>query len=328
MNEVRLFDRQPLYDWLQDNGGEAWLQRLAASCEERYRIDYHGLFPQWEAAWKALPEKGNATLDGTCDAVAVRDSSREISADQLRETLMNFHPWRKGPFQFFDVFIDTEWRSDWKWARIAPHLDLQDKSVLDVGCGNGYYGWRMLAAGASFVLGCEPLQLYNYQFEVFRKYSDFVDRHFVVPITDDELPTNCSVFDVVFSMGVLYHRTSPIDHLRSLKAMLKRKGQLVMETLVIESNEPTVLVPKDRYAKMRNVWFIPSIPMLELWLKRCGFGNIRVADVSKTSFQEQRKTDWMTYESLESFLDPNKPELTAEGYPRPVRATVIAESLT
>lgn len=295
-------------------------------CEDRCSVDYHGLYPDWESAWNALPEKQSATLETNQSAVSVIDSSRTLSQSELTETLMHFHPWRKGPFQFFDAFIDTEWRSDWKWARIAPHLDLRGKSVLDVGCGNGYYGWRMLGEGARFVLGCDPLLLYNFQFEVFRKYSDQTDRHFVVPITDDELPTDCRSFDVVFSMGVLYHRTSPIDHLRSLKNMLKRGGELVLETLVIESEAQSILVPQDRYAKMRNVWFIPSVSMLQVWLNRCGFGKTRVVDVSETSLQEQRKTAWMTYESLESFLDPENSRLTAEGYPRPVRATIIAES--
>ncbi len=238
---------------------------------------------------------------------------------------MVFHPWRKGPFHFMGLDIDTEWRSDWKWSRLQPHIDLRDKTVLDVGCGNGYYGWRMLGDGARFVLGCEPLQLYNFQFEVFRRYAPAPERHFVVPLMDTDLPERLNLFDATFSMGVLYHRTSPIDHLRTLHGTLKANGQLVLETLVIEDDVQSVLVPKDRYAKMRNVWFIPSVSMLQLWMERCGFQNVRVVDVSPTTIHEQRKTDWMTYESLESFLDPTNHQRTFEGYPGPVRAILIAD---
>ena len=47
----------------------------------------------------------------------------------------------------FSIDIDTEWRSDLKWNRIAGAVDFSRKTVLDVGCGNGYYGWRMLHSG-------------------------------------------------------------------------------------------------------------------------------------------------------------------------------------
>ncbi|PMC22346.1 tRNA 5-methoxyuridine(34)/uridine 5-oxyacetic acid(34) synthase CmoB, partial [Klebsiella aerogenes] len=44
-------------------------------------------------------------------------------------------------------------------------------------------------------------------------------------------------------MGVLYHRRSPLDHLWQLKDQLAPGGELVLETLVIEGDENTVLVP-------------------------------------------------------------------------------------
>ena len=56
-------------------------------------------------------------------------------------------------------------------------------------------------------------------------------------------------------MGVLYHRRSPIDHLLELKGCLQTGGELVLETLVIDGGLGEVLVPENRYAKMRNVWF-------------------------------------------------------------------------
>ena len=206
-----------------------------------------------------------------------------------------------------------------------------DYSSGDVGCGNGYYGWRMLGAGASFVLGLDPILRYLMQFEVFHRYAAkptnepvHVPSHHVVPMIDTELPERCPFFDIVVSAGVLYHRTSPIDHLRSLHGMLKPGGQVVLETLIIDGTEDEVLVPEDRYARMRNVWFLPSIKMLERWLRRTGYQNITVADVNDTSTQEQRSTPWMTFQSLADFLDPNDPAKTIEGYSAPKRALLIA----
>ena len=88
-----------------------------------------------------------------------------------------------------------------------------------------------------------------------------------------------------------------------------------------------VLVPEGRYAKMRNVWFIPSELTLQSWLKRIGFQNIRCIDTKVTTTEEQRKTSWMEYESLEDFLDPEDSTKTIEGHPAPRRAIFIAEAL-
>ena len=134
-------------------------------------------------------------------------------------------------------------------------------------------------------------------------------------------------FDTVFSMGVLYHRRSPLDHLEQLRSQLRKGGELVLETLIVDGPINHVLVPPNRYAMMNNVWFIPSVPTLNVWLKKIGFHKIRCVDVTKTSTQEQRTTNWMPYNSLSDFLDPTNRNKTIEGHPAPTRATFIAERL-
>ncbi|WP_134627136.1 DUF1698 domain-containing protein, partial [Pseudomonas aeruginosa] len=96
------------------------------------------------------------------------------------------------------------------------------------------------------------------------------------------------------------------------------------ETLVVEGDASTVLVPEDRYAQMRNVWFLPSVAALELWLRRAGFADARCVDVSLTSVEEQRSTEWMRFQSLPEFLDPQDRSRTVEGLPAPMRATLVA----
>ena len=145
-----------------------------------------------------------------------------------------------------------------------------------------------------------------------------------LPFALEELPGRLEGFETVFSMGVLYHRRSPIDHLLQLKAQLCDGGELVLETLVIDGDDHQVLVPGERYGKMRNVWFIPSSAALVGWLRKCGFENIRVVDESTTTLQEQRRTDWMRNESLADFLDPEDASKTIEGYPAPKRTIIIA----
>lgn len=195
--------------------------------------------------------------------------------------------------------------------------------MLDVGCGNGYYQWRMLGAGAKYVLGIDPNLLFLCQFLAIKKYLPELPV-WMLPFTLDDFPQQSESFEVVFSMGVLYHRRSPIDHLLELKDCLVKGGELVLETLIVEGDEQQVLVPQDRYAQMRNVWFLPSVAALKLWLKRAGYSNIRCVDISQTTTQEQRSTDWMTYQSLPEFLNPNDHNLTIEGLPAPKRAVLLA----
>lgn len=243
----------------------------------------------------------------------------------LRQALEALIPWRKGPFSLFGEYIDTEWRSDWKWQRLAPHISpLQNRRVLDVGCGNGYYAWRMLGAGAKEVIGIDPSPRFVVQFAVFKQYFPQAPVD-VLPLTLEALPPKLACFDTCFSMGVFYHRRSPMDHLRELKDTLRPGGELVLETLVIEGENGQVLVPPGRYASMSNVWFIPSVPSLVAWLQKCGFEGVRCVDINQTSVQEQRSTEWMRFLSLPDFLNPNNPNQTLEGHPAPRRALLIAQ---
>ena len=317
----------PFFDWLQNSDLESWHETLPALIEERLNGRRWGDMPGWLAALESLPDisvhhsdfNAGVTIGHTADI-----TSNEL--DQLQQSLMGLHPWRKGPFELFGMAIDTEWRSDWKWERILPHLQsLQNRLILDVGCGNGYHCWRMLGAGASRVIGIDPSAKFIFQFNAIKKYAGAELPIDVLPLGIEHMPTKMAAFDTVFSMGILYHRRSPMDHLRELRELLRPGGQLVLETLVIDGPEGQVLVPEGRYGKMPNVWFLPSPDTLVSWLRKQGFVNPRVVDISPTSIEEQRSTDWMTYDSLADFLDPTDMTKTAEGHPAPIRAVVIAE---
>ena len=288
----------------------------------------HGDVDKWISTLQQLPANSDSELALNRDIITLGGHQPPDPAahQQLLESLQALKPWRKGPYRVFGIDIDTEWHSDHKWNRIKDHFDLKGKTVLDVGCANGYFGWRMLGAGARSVLGIDPGWLFIMQFLLIKHYAPpaFQRRHTLLPYRLEELPPRLDYFDNVFSMGVLYHRRSVFDHLFELKQCLKPGGELILETLVIAKDEGEVLVPADRYAKMRNVWFLPNSHILSQWLARAGFEDIRIIDESLTSLDEQRKTEWMDSQSLEHALDPDDPSRTVEGYPAPRRATLIA----
>ncbi len=316
-------------DSLSDTRLQPWLAQLPAQVAAVWRERPHGDLPVWREALSLLPTLPVSSIDlnhATVRAGREGDAD-DATRDLIREQLMRLHPWRKGPFEICGLRLDTEWRSDWKWERLAQAIaPLEGRLVLDVGCGNGYHAWRMAGQGARAVIGIDPTQLFIHQFAAIRHFLDERIPVHLLPLGIEDLPSGLQAFDTVFSMGVLYHRRSPFSHLTELRGLLQRGGELVLETLVIEGPDGRVLVPESRYAKMRNVWFIPSSPTLAGWLRRAGFQDVRVVDETPTRVEEQRSTPWMRFESLTDFLDPQDPGLTVEGYPAPRRAILLARA--
>lgn len=303
---------------------------------EAFYAKPHGDFTRWQTALEQLPafqctelyERHGLHIDGVFEL--------PLSLDSIKALLMPFHPWRKGPYHLNEVHLDTEWRSDWKWQRINPHLaPLTGKRVLDVGCGNGYHSWLMALAGAKQVVGIDPMLLFNMQFRCIKHFAaahPMAQNIDVLPLGIDDMPKELGAFDTVFSMGVLYHRKDPLEHIQTLTSLLSPSGELVLETLVVEpellnqeQRRSGVLVPEKRYAQMRNVWAIPTTETLLNWMETAGLKHCQLVDVSNTTCDEQRATDWMTFQSLADFLDSDDRSKTVEGLPAPRRAMIIAK---
>lgn len=316
---------QHLSQQLRDTPLESFMQHLLPRIRESMTPARWGDLPGWLAALAALPEIDASRTD-LLNSVTI-GSSTDANADdlaRLTQQLQTLIPWRKGPFSVFGIELDTEWRSDWKWDRLIPHISpLSGRTVLDVGCGNGYHCLRMIGAGADRVIGVDPSPRFVVQFYMLKKYLGELPVD-VLPVGIEALPPDSAVFDTTFSMGVFYHRRSPMDHLRELRDTLRPGGELVLETLVVKGDTEAVLVPEGRYAMMNNVWFIPSAAALVAWLGKAGFDNPRVVDETITTTQEQRRTEWMRFHSLAEFLDPHDHQRTIEGHPAPRRAIFIA----
>jgi tRNA (mo5U34)-methyltransferase len=289
-------------------GLASWTTTLLPLVRQNLSDTAHGHLAEWREIVESLPISGEAGVDGP----------------RTRELLLRLAPWRKGPFEIGNITIDAEWRSDLKWNRLRQHISpLAGRNVLDVGCGNGYYAGRMIEAGAARVIGVDPSVLFVAQFAAVRKLTGLQRAH-VLPLRGEDLPRDARAFDTTFSMGVLSHRREPAGHLADLRSSLRAGGELVLETLVIPGEHDAVLEPPDRYARMRNVWLLPTTKALLGWVHDAGFSDARLVDVSMTTTAEQRTTAWMPFESLAAALDPADPGKTIEGLPAPTRAILIA----
>jgi len=238
---------------------------------------------------------------------------------EVEKTARALMPWRKGPFKIGDLFIDSEWQSFIKYNLLEKHFDLKDKVVADVGCNNGYYMFRMLKQNPKKIVGFDPMALFNLQFEFINHFVKS-DKLKYELLGVEHLPFYEEKFDTIFCLGVLYHRSDPVNMLKQLKQSLKEGGEAIIDTFIIEGDEEIALTPK-RYAKMRNVYFIPTISALKNWAEIAKFKSFEVLEIKPTDLNEQRKTDWIEGESLNNFLNEDGTQ-TIEGYPPPIRAYV------
>ena len=320
-------DYDRIFDSLDRAGLDSWRAPLAPLLRDRFADSAHGDISKWRAVIDKLPDITDATA--ILNAPAVSTASPSVSPalrDKIRDLLLQLRPWRKGPFKIHGIDIDAEWRSDLKWDRLKNEITpLNRRRILDVGCGNGYYALRMMGEGARSVVGIDPTLLFVFQFLALNHFLAVPSVN-VLPLRLHELPGAQKFFDTTFSMGVLYHQREPLEHLAQLLSTLRPGGELVLETLILPGAEPLVLEPESRYARMRNVWHLPTASALEEWLRQAGFGDIRLVAVTATTIDEQRSTEWMPFESLAEALAPDDSCRTVEGLPAPTRALVICNS--
>ncbi len=309
------------------NSEKDWPTQLLLEALDKRKALARPCWEKYNELIERLPPLAEVLQFQTQDGVVHIGDESQIDADthQTVEALIEeLIPWRKGPFNLLGHEIDCEWRSDMKWDRVRPHLDcLKGMRVADVGCGNGYYMYRMMELQPEYVLGFDPSEKFFQTFRFLQHFSQ-ESRLQLEMLGAEHLKLLPGWFNCVFCMGVIYHQRNPLGLLTDLYNSLCYRGLLVLESIVIPGEADTCLFPKKRYGKARNVYFLPTVSCLESWLDRAGFSEIETVFHGKTETSEQRSTKFAPYESLSDFLDPQDHSKTIEGYPAPERALVLA----
>jgi tRNA (mo5U34)-methyltransferase len=181
--------------------------------------------------------------------------------------------------------------------------------------------FRMADSKPRLVLGFEPSVQHYYCFKALNAMAGRQEIDIdLLGVEHLTLFDNC--FDVIFLMGIIYHRPSPIDTLRDILSALKPGGTLLVESQAIPGEAPFALFPDETYAKVPGTYFVPTGNCLCNWMKKAGFVDINLFCSHPMSSAEQRQTDWMTFESYNDFIDPANRQLTVEGYPAPYRVFI------
>ena len=291
--------------------------------QERQKwLQWKNIAPIKEAI-DSLPEPQVTHAEfGKAIKITLEQSYSQENLKKIEEIAKLMLPWRKGPFQIDSLYIDSEWQSFIKYAIIEPHFHLKNKIVGDIGCNNGYYMFRMLSQNPKKLVGFDPSPLTFMQFAYINKFIKSDIKFELLGI--EHIAFYEHKFDILFCLGVLYHRSDPIASLKSLYKALNEGGELILDTFMIDGEEDICLTPKERYSKIPNIYFIPTVNALKNWCYRAGFKAVEVLSIKKTDLEEQRKTEWINSQSLNDFLDPDNPELTVEGYPAPKRVYIKA----
>jgi len=269
---------------------------------------------------EALKKLPNVDCSVALDDIIALKSDGDIDSDEIMSTARMMMPWRKGPFDLFGLFIDTEWQSQLKYNLLRPHFNLKDKRVADIGCNNGYYLFRMQEDSPASLVGFDPSALYKTQFDFINHFVKSDIKYELLGV--EHVPFYEEKFDIIFCLGVLYHRSDPVAMLKQLFKGLDKEGEVILDTFMIDGEEEMALCPQGSYSKIPNIYFVPTIPALKNWCLRAGFSDFEVLETSVTDANEQRKTEWIEGQSLEDFLDPDDNTKTVEGYPAPKRVYV------
>ena len=213
---------------------------------------------KWINLLSEMPILQDTNID-LFSGVHVKGNSNNSDEEVIESLLLQFLPWRKGPFKVNNIIVDSEWRSNLKWDRFLElDLDLKDKNILDVGSGNGYYAFRMLGQGAKAIFCLEPNLMHFSQFLAINHFIK-TNKIRMLPERLEILEMKSTFFDIVFSMGLLYHQRDVSAHLNSLRNRMTDIGQLVVETIIAPKEYGDYLKPIGPYAVSYTHLTLPTI---------------------------------------------------------------------
>lgn len=186
-------------------------------------------------------------------------------------------------------------------ARIAfpganPERPLADRSAIDVGCHEGFFSHRMLAMGASPVLGVDVRARNITKARVVAEALGTGQVTWRVADAEDlgdAVSDHADPFDIALAFGLLYHCENPVRVLRQI-ASVTRHAIIVETQLCDESHADAIewgragytlpargvftvvdesrLHPTNDETGVRPLALCPSPDALRTTLAHCGFG--------------------------------------------------------
>ena len=159
-------------------------------------------------------------------------------------------------------------------------LDLNNKSVLDIGCWDGYFSFQSEKHGANRVVSFDNPECrwgatagYDFLHTHFNSKATFVRGN----VYDINNIFKFKEFDVVLCYGVLYHLSDP---LLALDNMFHCCNDIIaFEGIFSEATDPILeLIPLSKFNNDDSNIYIPSISYMKLIAEYNGFSMIKISD--------------------------------------------------
>ena len=185
------------------------------------------------------------------------------------------------------IDVDSPGYNPNKWKRLEPILDsieIENKSVLDIGCSDGYFSIECARKTSESVLGIDldPLRIERANFinEVFELENINFD---VVDLYD--IPENG--FDVVLGLGLI-HRVPDI-HL-CLKKIAAIGQYVLLEFKTLEGDRPILeeAAGKTKSNKYNKLYSIPTQSYVINKMEEFGMKNYLMFDDRDSSLNYKR----------------------------------------
>jgi len=173
-----------------------------------------------------------------------------------------------------------------KWPRLKNILDsinIENKSIVDVGCGDGFYIIECLKEGAKYCLGIDldPLRINRCNF--VKKVYDLKNIDFK-NLSLYDLEEN--KFDIVMGLGLL-HRVPDLDACIKKLSNLGDKVLVEFKSLDSTNNEKLFAGGKSKSNSLNGLWYVPTKSYVISKFFNLGFKNHTIFEdkTSKLNFK-------------------------------------------
>lgn len=187
-----------------------------------------------------------------------------------------YHPW---PTE--DRHVDhADLSANPRWNSIQQNVVLKDKTVLDIGAFDGFFSFKAEMAGASDVLATDKFIWFEApdwsgckeHFNLVRDTLGSKVRERVIDPSNIN-PVSVGEFDVVFLLGVIYHRVDFYQVFENAASVCKET--LVVSTHVdlnVDQTRPAfVFYPNDEFFDDPTNWFVPNPLAVTALFDKFGF---------------------------------------------------------